>query len=480
MAGLSSCNDFLTLDPPTQISQEEFYKSEEDMTQALMAAYDVLQWSYFNGYAPIEMLSDILSDDAFCGGGSSADQQALQVLETYQYTALLQPSAIWTRFYSGINRANLVIEYGPGATGDQAKIDRMIAEAHFLRAYYYYQLWRFYGYVPLITKNLIPSEYYTQQQSAPDELYAFLIKELDNEVIGKLPKENEILTEEKGRISNGAAITLKAKIVLYQNDETKMSEIANQLKSIITDNGYTLMPDFSSIWLDTGEHCAESVFEINYTEKSSWSDWSWGAGGEGNIQPIMTGPDGLVDPTNTYVAGWGFCPVDEELYNQFENGDTRLNATIYSPKKEGWKYNERYQNTGYFASKYAPRPGYTSTSGTAALNYKNNVRVFRFSDVLLMAAETTLRSGGNQTDAQEYYTRVVKRAMGESYQVKTVSLESIYKERRLELALEGHRYWDLIRTGKASSVLSGWSESKKYLPIPQSEIDNSQGALKQF
>lgn len=139
--------------------------------------------------------------------------------------------------------------------------DRYVAEAHFLRVFYYFQLWRFFGYIPYYETNLGLDDITTVPQLQPDEVYAKLIEDLDNNVIGKLPKV--VPANEKGRATNGAAIAMKARIVLYQNDDTKMKEIASQLKELITDPAYQydLIPDYKVLFDDEYEWCKESVLK---------------------------------------------------------------------------------------------------------------------------------------------------------------------------------------------------------------------------
>jgi hypothetical protein len=481
----AGCNNYLTLKPTTQMTADNFYQTSTAMYKALIGTYDVLQWPGF-GDNCVELVSDILSDDAGCGGGSASDTPTLQVLDNFTYTPALCPD-LWGKFYAGVYRANLVIQHMPEVKGDTTGDARMLAEAYFLRTYYYYQLWRFYGYVPVYTENLIPSQYYTVKQDTPDQLYAFLIDQLDNDVIGKLPSQSQLDPSQYGRVTNGAAIALKARIVLLQNDQTKMSEIASQLTSLINSNQYALVPNFQSIWLQGGEYDSESVFEINFTDNSQWNDWSNMKGTDGNYQVQVIGARGLVDPSNTFNPGWGFSPVSQNLYNAYPTNDQRRDATILNADKLGWTYdNTAWQNTGCFSAKYAPRVGYTcTTGGIPALNYNNNIRVIRYSDVLLMAAEAILRSSGNVANAQSNFDQVTHRAYGPTY-TETVTLAGIYRERRLEFALEGIRYWDLVRTqttypaAAATLQAMGWTTAKRYLPIPQTEIDNAQGALKQY
>jgi starch-binding outer membrane protein, SusD/RagB family len=474
---MASCTDeWLTLEPRTQTLESDYYKTESQLWEAMVATYDVLQWKGYGGYTQIEMISDILSDDALCGGGSATDQPNLQVLEDFSMSPTLSPNGLWGKFYSGINRANIVIEKIDNVTvWEKYSKQRLLAEAHFLRAYYTYQLWRFYGNIPLVDHLLTPEEY-NYPQSTPDQVYQKLIEWLDTHVIGKLP--DTIEDGFQGRISNDAAIALKARIVLFQNDNAKMAEIASQLKGVIDSKRYQLVPSLDVMFSTDGEYCAESVFEVNHNNASNWGDWGWLSGGEGNIQVVMTGIRDYKGPV--YDAGWGFTPVASGLENSFEQGDKRKDWTILNPEALGATYSPGYQNTGFFQKKYAPIAANTHSSNPM-INYRNNMRVIRYSDVLLMAAEAILRSSGNVADAQAYYDAVRDRAFGDTSHRKTVSLENIYTERRHEFAMEGIRYWDLIRTGKAAEVLGtkGWKSEKRYLPIPQEEIDKTNGVLKQ-
>lgn len=478
---LSGCSEsWLELEPRTQTLETDFYQTEDQIFEAVVATYDVLQWGGFGGYTQIEMISDILSDEAHCGGGDANDQPQLQSLENFSMNPNMSPDGLWGKFYQGIYAANTVIgRIDDVETWEKQDKDRLLAEAHFLRAYYYYQLWRFYGKVPLILEVLNPGD--AVEQLEPDAIYAFIVAELDNDVIGKLPTELE--PYDLGRATNGAAVALKARIVLYQNDETKMAEIASELETLIGAGTYALESDLDYVFSNVGEYCSESVFEINHTEARNWGDWGWLAGGEGNMQPIMTGIRGYSG--DFYDAGWGFSPVSVSLSEAFDNDDLRKEATIIDPVALGASFDEGYQNTGLFQKKYAPRVGETHSSNPM-LNFNNNVRVIRYSDVLLMAAEAIIRSGGNLANAQNYYDAVRDRAFGDTAHRKTLSLnaaglELLYTERHLEFALEGLRFWDLVRTGEAETVLSplGYTSKNRYLPIPQSEIDKASGMLEQ-
>ena len=469
-----SCNDFLNLNPKTEISEEEYFRNEDEIYKALTGVYDILQAGHNSPHYYFTFCADLMSDDLNAGGGDATDVAILQVLDNFTVSPITNPSGLWSQYYQGINRANMLLEKIPLATGDPDNLNRMSTETRLLRAIYYYWLWLYYGNLVILTENIgDPNEYYTQHQSTPQEVYEFLIKELDDNIIGKLPMTVPI--EESGRLTDAVARTLKAKIVLYQNDESRFEETAKGLEVIINSNQYDLVSDFNSIWLKEGEHCKESIFEVEF----SVDDY--------NYMPQLTFPRGFYDPTGVYLEGWGFGTMQKSTVDLYDSKDIRKEATVFAiddsiAANEGaelnWSYTPAHQNTGYFLKKYAPRVGYY---GSNRFGFENNIRVFRFSDVLLMASELLLRSGNKMNMAQEYYNRVWKRAHPSEDKAPVLTLENLYLERHKEFVGEGHRYWDLIRTGDAAKYLAdkGWKEYNRYLPIPDSEITKSQGSLKQ-
>ena len=358
--GLSGCNDFLELSPTNKVIETDYYKTQEDLTEALVAAYDPLKWNAYNAYSSYELVSNIMSDDAETGGSTVSDQPQLQRVNDFTnwVTPTNLPEGLWGRSYEGVNRANIVIEKCPllpeGTMSEELR-DRYVAEAHFLRVFYYFQLWRFFGYIPYYETNLGLDDITTVPQLQPDEVYAKLIEDLDNNVIGKLPKI--VPANEKGRATNGAAIAMKARIVLYQNDDTKMKEIASQLKELITDPAYQydLIPDYKVLFDDEYEWCKESVFEVNYTEIGNSNDWA-GKANQGNSDIIMLGARGLKDPNNVYVEGWGFAPVTKALNDAFLPNDPRKWTTIIDHEEfraeGGTVSSDVNQYTGYSVRKY--------------------------------------------------------------------------------------------------------------------------------
>ena len=266
---------------------------------------------------------------------------------------------------------------------------------------------------------------------------------------------------------------LLGKVLLYQE---KFAESAQAFDQVI--GVYSLVPDYGSQFLRFGENGPESVFEIQYTNQSNWYDWNCIQCSEGNYGIIMNGPRGWSGPE--YAQGWSFNVPTEEFFNSFADGDTRRDATILDIQafadQTGSSYTEGYDHTGYFNNKYIPRAG--ESGGQIELNYLTNYRIIRYSDVLLMAAEALNRGQIDDATALQYLNQVRERAFGSSDNNLNISgsalTDAIWLERKYELALEGHRFFDLVRTGQAASTIPGFIAGKhEVFPIPQQEIDIS-------
>jgi len=245
---------------------------------------------------------------------------------------------------------------------------------------------------------------------------------------------------------------------------------------------YTLVSDFSSIWLSTGEFGAESIFESNQLpEGKTWS-LSWQ--GYGTNLPAFISPNTLVGQ-EPFVGGWGFGPVRTEAYAIYEDADSRRAGSIN--KFEAGTYAVRFQNTGLFMGKYAARKGYNPPPGDVDLNYNNNLRIFRYAEVLLNAAELMVMDGVapvNGVTAQSCVDAIRTRAGVPSIPATTANIKL---ERRREFLGEGIRFWDIVRWGDtnlltenkpAFSSVRTWDAHCKYLPIPQSEIEKTEGEFK--
>ncbi|MFZ1263541.1 MAG: RagB/SusD family nutrient uptake outer membrane protein, partial [Chitinophagaceae bacterium] len=357
--------------------------------------------------------------------------------------------------------------------------DALYGEVYFLRAYYYFHLVRFFGDVPLFTdKRLSLSESKTLQKSAKADVYKQI--ELDlNSAIAVLPA----VQIQKGRVTKYAAQALLGKVLLYEN---KFDAAAAMLENVITSNAFSLVTDFGSIFLATGENGPESVFEIQYSNTSPYYNWGGVTRGQGNHSVQQCGIRGLNGTGGMpYAAGWSTNLPTQNLANAYAAGDKRKDVTVLNIeayKAANPAFNITYQvapfkNTGLYNQKYLPRNG--ETSGQIELNYLNNFRTIRYAEVLLMAAEANNRAtAANDTKAQTYLNLVRRRGFGDLLHdissTGTTLKQAIWDERRLELAMEGDRFFDLVRTGQAVSKITGFTAGKhEVFPIPQQEISVS-------
>lgn len=483
---VTSCSeDFLNVDSPNKVTVDEYYTTEERIYEALVAAYDPLQWfDYaFGQYNPILIMSDIMADDVWVGGADRTDNQFWHLMANYEALSTQVMTTSWTTCYSGVNRSNNVIYYMDGVKDISAKNKALyLAEAKVLRAYYYTLLWKFWGNIPYYTKNLeMP---YIQPQSTADDVYKGIVADLEDAIAnGGLPMRAE--EADYGHVTLAMAYMLYTEVVMYQNDNSRYNTALSYMEEIINSTKYDLATDYASIWTEEGEWNIESIWEITYKHEGAGRSWDHAQTSGGTVLPRLISPKDWADGTDGRDNGWGFEPVRKETYDMYAAGDVRRDATIYDASAKSYK--PRYQDTGYFLDKYMARTGYNAGQiADADLNYGNNLRIYRFSETLLNAAELLVRGASGKGDAKTYLNKVHQRA-GLTDEVAATE-ENILQERRLEFVGEGKRYWDLIRTGKAAQVLvpdeygyrtNSWTASKKYLPIPQGEIDAAQGTLTQ-
>jgi hypothetical protein len=448
-----------------------------------------------NNYNSVLLMSDLRSDDIYKGGGDAGDQMQLYKLSQFTSTGNETVNGLWSIYFTGLKRSNEALIACENAVDVSAgKLEQYKAEAHFLRAYYVHLLWKFFGNIPYFEEALNAPPYMTRQMT-PDEVYAEIMEDID--FACQTSPDNfpvKVRPENLGRASLAAALMLKARVVLYQKDQSRYAEITNDMATLIQSNSYSLLPDFDALWEDKNEFCDESIFESNQLPgEYGGKTWSSGWQGYGTNLPAYISPNGLNDPEKVFQGGWGFGPVRQAAYDMYEQGDTRRDGSINS-----WpdaSYTPRFQNTGLFQRKYAARTGYNPPPGDVDLNYTNNLRIFRYAETLLNYAELVKIHGQSEAQgvsAQSCLDQIRQRAFGNSAPSIVATPENIKLERRREFLSEGMRFWDLIRWGDAAAVLTEnnaaynsvrtFEEWMKYAPIPQSEIDKTAGtafALKQ-
>lgn len=489
---LNSCSeDFLQVESSTQLDVNEYYTTEARIFEALVASYDPLSWLDYawDQQTHIGLVSDVMSDDVYVGGSDQNDQQRLHLMADYSALPTQVVSGLWTSFYSGVNRSNIVLQYMDNVTDiSEANKALYLAEAKVLRSFYYTWLWKLWGNIPYYESNLLPP--YISEQNTPDEVYAGIIASLEDAIEnGNLPMKAS--TTWTGRVTKAMAYMVYTEVVMYQKDQTKYNTALGYMAEIINSGQYDLVEDYASIWEEAGEWSTESIFEINYFSNNATRSWGNPLSDGGSVYPKLIGISGLKVSPN-YAEGWGFEPVRAATYALYAETDERrdggiLNFAAYA-EETGATYTPRYQDEGFFLRKYIARVnGNSNHKADGDMNYSNNFRVYRYAETLLYAAELLARgaSASGAASAQTYLDDVRERA-GLGRGSITANVDNILKERRLEFVGEGKRYWDLIRSDLASTFLvpndyrtKTWSVNKKYLPIPQSDIDAAQGTLTQ-
>lgn len=477
---LSSCKkDFVTIQPKGQFLTNSYYKTEAQAYAALIATYDILRKNA-GGFENMITMMNAGSDDNYSGGGNSSDGAGIQSFSNFTINPNTVPGSYWNDHYQGVFRANILLQKIPDIPMDATKKARIVAECKFLRGLYYFNLVRLFRNVPLLLAPVTTTEIYNVTQATPVAVYTQIEKDL-TEAIPDLP--NTVTGGEAGRVTKGAGQALLGKVLLYEN---KGAQAATQLALV---NGATpgqpnqygnrLLPNYGDLWIFTNKFNAESILECIHTNQAN-SDWGfWGSGAdEGNTVNQMVGPRSYSRPAGSTApdipSGWSFNTFTDDFYNLIKT-DPRFAATVFDMKalKAAGQadYIEGYLNTGYFINKFIPRRSDIRTGGGAQeLNYQQNDYIIRLADCYLMEAEAL---GGTGARAQALLDAVRARV---GLPTVPVSLPAIKAERRLELAGEGHRFFDLVRWGDANAALAGRGfqpNKNEIFPIPSRELQGT-------
>lgn len=480
----TSCgDDFLTANS-TEKPMAGASATEGTILSSLGSAYQILLFDSYanNNYNGILLMSDLRSDDLYKGGGDAGDQASLYSLSQFTMSAAESLGGLWSIYFTGLARCNNAIIACANAEGVQdSKLKQYNAEAHFLRAYYVHLLWKFFGNIPYFEEPL-QDPYMTKQISA-DEIYNEIMADLEVACEEGAMEMVNNSGDNKGRACRAAALMLKARVVMYQKDQSRYAEIANDMATIIKSGKFELMDDFDAMWLDENEFCRESIFESNQLPEGK--TWSSGWQGYGTNLPAFISPNELHDPSGVFKGGWGFGAVRQSAYDMYEEGDLRRDASINDWREVS--YGHRFQNTGLFQRKYAAREGYNPPPGDTDLNYCNNLRIFRYAETLLNYVELVKMNGVAEqqgVDAQECFNLIRKRAFGTDKPIAATA-ENIKSERHKEFLGEGMRFYDLVRWGDAATVLTEndaahnsvrtYDDNKKLIPIPLNEIEKTKG-----
>ncbi|MDB5241048.1 MAG: RagB/SusD domain protein [Spirosoma sp.] len=454
LSGLSACQ-VLEQTPEATFTPSNFYKNADDAKAAVSTVYDPLNNTNMYGQV-MWIIQDQATDDAEWGNGRTTANQPKNDLDKYTFTPATSTfQSLWTTVYQGINRANTVIGRVPAINMDEKLKAQYVAEAKFMRGFYYFTLVRLFGGVPLQLNETTSLNNLNVQRAPVEEVYKQVIADF-SEAESVLPVSFTGI--DRGRATKGAAKAFLAKVYLTRQEWAKASAKA---KEVIDLGVYDLWANFSDAFLLANKNGKEAVFEMQ----------ALGGGvGEGSLmQGYMRPPYDRVNG----VAGFGDDPVTENLYKTYSPTDKRRDATI-----------KLYSATSTPAAPASVAfPGYVykylDPSATGNNDGNNNYPIIRYPDVLLMYAEALNEQNGPASEAYAAVNRIRKRAgLADLVDLnKDQFRDAVLLERRLELAFEGHRWYDLVRTKRLISAVKAQNptisvqERHYLLPIPQTERD---------
>lgn len=465
----SGCGDeYLDVAPQGEQPTEQFWVSGEDATRAVNAMYANLRAWQQVGFAAIAVES--LGSDNTEKGSTASDAAFLNDFDNFSATATAeQILEFWSGQYQSINLANQVLDNIPDIDMDPTLKERYLAEAKFVRAYNYFRLNRAFGGVPLRLQVAENADEFNIPRASTEDVWAAIEQDLVD-AAAVLPVS--YTGADIGRATRGAVLALHAKVSMYQNKWQQVRDLTDLVMGL----GYSLFPDFEAQFRVQNENNSESIFEIQAAvvignPQASNSQYSQVQGARGVVG-----------------GGWGFNVPTDDLAEAFEPGDPRRDATILfrgETTPAGDVIPPTADNPMYNQKSYVPFSLHVNGYNEGA---EQNIRVLRYAEVLLMNAEAN-NELGNTTAALDALEQVRARARGGDPmilpEVTTTDQNelrlAIWHERRVELAMEFDRYFDVIRQGRGAEVFGplGWEEHNRVWPIPQIERDLSAGLLTQ-
>lgn len=474
---LNSCTKDLDQTPISDATTENFYASENDFVQAVNAVYNGLR-----GFPDRQLnLSETRSDNLYAvsDGGVREWEGINSFHKTIAGNSYVDEA--WKANYNGIYKANVLLdqlsEKGATIISNADLRTRLEAEARFLRAFFYFDLVRWFGKVPIVEHSLTAEEALTIDRSPVADVYTLIINDL------KFAADNlpaSYAASDKGRVTKYAAKGILALVHMTRSGPTygiegpglgvnEWNQALTLLNEIIDSNKYSFLPSYSSIFSYTNENNAEVVFDIQYINGANPI--------LGSTFPWVLVPDAwFLSQGKAVQGGLTIRPVSQDLLNSYQASDTRKAFSIQS----GFTYNGVTETNSFF-KKYVDL---TKVPTNNRLDWPINFIVLRYTDVLLLKAECILNgASGTQLEVDAIVNKVRERA-GLLTPMVNVTLPELMEERRKEFAAEGSRWHDLVRSGLVENVIPNWIAAedvqktmqpfnKNYIiyPIPQSEIN---------
>lgn len=447
---LSACqDDFLALTPISSANVDNFYKTPADFQTAITGAYSTLQTSgmYGNWYLYTDERSDNTEQEDYAGGSQTyGDFDTFTLLPSNSFVV-----DTWNAHYRLINQCNtLLARINTVSFSDAGQKNQLIGEAEFLRGLAYFNLVQVFGDVPLVTSVLSATDAYQVDRTPTKEVYSQIVNDL-TDAGAKLPVSytgNAI-----GRATKGAAGSLLGKVYLTQKQYALAAQV---LKTVYDAGTYSLLPTYADVFRDANAQNRESIFEVAYKANSQ---------GEGSSYATTFSPRRGAVALTGQGSGGGYNRPTKNILAAYEPGDLRKSVSL----SETWTDGHQVYTDPYVKKQYIT-PLSTVNDGDG------NWIVLRYADVLLMYAEALIEQ--NQTTLALPYLNQVRKRAGLADRVDLSQSDArlaIEQERRIELAFEGHRWFDLLRTGRALTLMRATgktlAERDLLFPIPQQQID---------
>ena len=432
--------DFLNRSPYDSVDTSQGFQTVADAEAAVNAAYQPLQWAKL--YNMRIWTLDIMAGNSEVGAGGGTDGEETVDLANFiadadNFAAL----DLWRGPSPGILRCNFVLQKVPAMDIDEAIKNRILGEAYFLRAHYYFILVRLFGGVPLQTEPADSDSDLLLPRASVDEIYELIESDLE-EAISRLPKRSEYAQANMGRATKEAAMAELARVYMtYHQDYEHYQEVVT-LCDAIGEMGYRLEEDYADLWNPAKQNGVESIFEVQYYGKTNYDFWS----NENQASWLST----FTGPRNSGMAAgcYGWNQPTAEFVRQYETGDVRKEKTIFytgCPTFDGMTYSSAYSTTGYNVRKFL----LTKTQSPDYNTSNQNWVVTRYADVLLMKAEALNEMGQTTLAEAPLYEVRCRAGLTNRSSIEGLSQmqmrEKIIHERRMELAFEGHRWFDMIR-----------------------------------
>lgn len=488
-----SCEDELDLRPLDSVTTDSFYNTRADFDGALFASYSSIQDFWGTSTETLSergefwKLSMVITDDVVADPVTAAGDQISIDIDNLQIRASDVPyAAVYTQIYEGIYRANLVLENLEGDNELTAEDKTILeAEAKFLRGWFHFQALKMFGTPPIVSEVLKDINDLARPNSSQDELYTFILADLGTAASG-LPASWD--SSNTGRATSWAARSFIGKVNVFREDWTTA---ITALADVVNNGPYSLMPDYADNFSFLAENNSESIFEVQYGGPQSDDNlWVFDDTHSENFKASQgTGRGWYWDAGNGAPGGkLGWWAPSQDLVDAFEPGDARQPSILYQDGDTYFTtytslpYDTSWSSTNYTLKKYR---GETNIDpANHAPNQQadfNNERWFRFAELKLLYAEALIRGGGDLAIARQQINDIRNRAgLADTAAADGDLLTAMQQEKRLELALEPHRWFDIVRWDLGPTIFgAAWQDRFTLFPFPQSEIDRSNGLLQQ-